>query len=74
MKYLIFSSKFLSYFFVIFMGSFANLSLHAMERREFYNGVRGLGMGGASVGVVNDETALLLNPAGMGKLRNAFVT
>ena len=56
------------------MGSFANLSLHAMERREFYNGVRGLGMGGASVGVVNDETALLLNPAGMGKLRNAFVT
>lgn len=56
------------------MGSFANLSLHAGERYEFYNGVRGLGMGGASIGVVNDETALLINPAGMGKLRNAFGT
>ena len=46
----------------------------AGERYEFYNGVRSLGMGGASSAVVNDETALLLNPAGLGKLRNYFVT
>lgn len=46
----------------------------AGERYEFYNGVRSLGMGGASVAVVNDETALLTNPAALGKLRNYFVT
>src|SRR5688572_13421343 len=46
----------------------------AAERYEFYNGVRGLGMGGAQVAVVNDETALLVNPAGLGKLRDYFIT
>ena len=40
----------------------------AQEIRENYNGVRSLGMGGASIAVVNDETALLLNPAALGKL------
>lgn len=74
MKQFVLLTKFSSYFFVIFMGSFANITLQAGERYEFYNGVRGLGMGGASIGVVNDETALILNPAGMGKLRNAFAT
>lgn len=74
MKHLLQGMKILTYLFVIATGSFVNISLQAAERVEFYNGVRGLGMGGASIGVVNDETALLLNPAGMGKLRNAFVT
>lgn len=46
----------------------------AQEVRENYNGVRSLGMGGASVAVVNDETALLSNPAGLGKLRDAYGT
>lgn len=46
----------------------------AEERYEFYNGVRGLGMGGAAIAVVNDETALLVNPAGLGKLRDYFFT
>lgn len=46
----------------------------ARERRENYNGIRGLGMGGAQVAVVNDETALLINPAGLGKLRDYFIT
>lgn len=46
----------------------------AGERFEFYNGVRSLGMGGAGVAVVNDETALLVNPAGLGKLRDYFIT
>lgn len=46
----------------------------AQEVREFYTGVRQLGMGGAYTGVVNDETALLTNPAGLGKVRDATVT
>lgn len=46
----------------------------AGERYEFYNGIRALGMGGAGVAVVNDETALLVNPAGLGKLRDYFIT
>ncbi len=49
-------------------------SAFAAERYEFYNGVRSLGMGGVTVAVVNDETALLDNPAGLGKLRNTIVT
>ncbi len=44
------------------------------ERQEFYNGVRQLGMGGAVIAVVNDETALLSNPAALGKLRDSFLT
>lgn len=46
----------------------------AEERFEFYNGVRALGMGGATVATVNDETALLSNPAGLGRLRDTFLT
>ncbi len=44
------------------------------ERFEFYTGVRQMAMGGAAIGVVNDETSLLLNPAGLGRLRNSFFT
>lgn len=39
------------------------------EIDEFYMGVRSLGMGGVYVNTVNDETALLTNPAGLGKIR-----
>ncbi len=46
----------------------------ATERREFYNGIRSLGMGGTVAAVVNDETALASNPAGLGRLRNFFGT
>jgi len=46
----------------------------AAERYEYYNGIRGLGMGGAGVATVNDETALLVNPAGLGRLRDYFIT
>lgn len=44
------------------------------EINEFYTGVRMLGMGGVYVNTVNDETALLTNPAGLGKLRDYTVT
>lgn len=47
---------------------------HAQERRETYNGIRALGMGGVSVATVNDETALLLNPAALGRLRDFYGT
>lgn len=46
----------------------------AGERYEFFNGVRSLGMGGASVAVVNDETALVANPAALAKLRDYYFT
>lgn len=46
----------------------------AGEIYEFYNGARSLGMGGAYVAVVNDETALYTNPAALGKLRDYFIT
>lgn len=46
----------------------------AGERFEFYNGIRSLGMGGASVAVVNDETALFHNPAALAKLRDYYIT
>lgn len=48
--------------------------LSAQEVREFFNGARSLGMGGASIAVVNDETALLSNPAGLGKIRDVYGT
>lgn len=46
----------------------------AQERRSFYSSVRCQGMGGACIAVVNDETALLVNPAGLGKLRDFYGT
>lgn len=47
---------------------------YAAEIYESYNGIRQMGMGGASVAVVNDETALFLNPAALGKLRDPILT
>lgn len=48
--------------------------VRAAERFEFYNGIRQMGMGGAGIATVNDETALLLNPAALGKLRGPIFT
>lgn len=47
---------------------------YAGERYEFYNGIRSMGMGGAIVAISNDETALISNPAGLGRLRDFFIT
>lgn len=46
----------------------------AQEFADFYTGVRQLGMGGAYTAVVNDETAILTNPAGLGKVRDYTFT
>ena len=50
------------------------LPANAGQNFEFYRGIRQMGMGGASIAVVNDETALLANPAALGKLRDYFIT
>ncbi|CAM6001622.1 unnamed protein product [Sphagnum balticum] len=44
------------------------------EYYPFFHGVRADGMGGAAAAVVDDETALFLNPAGLGKLRGPYLT
>lgn len=46
----------------------------ARELHEFYDSVRCQAMGNACIGVVNDETALVVNPAGLGKLRDFYGT
>lgn len=51
----------------------ATVPVHG-EVFDLYRGARGQGMGGADTAVVNDETALLVNPAGLGKLRNKIGT
>lgn len=49
-------------------------NIFAGEVRENFVGARMLAMGGSSIAVVNDETALLSNPAGLGKLRDFYGT
>lgn len=49
-------------------------SAFAAQTFEYYQGVRSLGMGGSYTAIVNDETALLTNPAGLGRLRDVIVT
>jgi hypothetical protein len=60
--------------FIILVSSIFRSAGFAAERMEFFNGVRALGMGGAVVAVANDETALLSNPAALGKLRDFYIT
>lgn len=58
---------------MIFLLTFA-LEVNAQERRSFYSGARCQAMGGACIAVTNDETALLVNPAALGKLRDFYGT
>lgn len=58
----------------IILVSLTLLSFPSFGAFEFYQGVRQMGMGGASIAVVNDETAVLSNPNGLGKLRDYFFT
>lgn len=53
---------------------FFAVSAQAGESFEFYTGVRQLGMGGVGIATVNDETALILNPAALGKIRGPILT
>ena len=60
------------YLFSILLG-FSSVG-QSEEWREFYSNARALGMGNASVAVTNDETALILNPAALGRLRDDYGT
>ncbi len=44
----------------------------ASEYYPFFRGIRAEGMGGAGVAVVDDETSLFINPAGLGKIRGPY--
>ena len=62
--------RFFVFIFLSFI--FINTNFHKAlteERKEFFNEVRGLGMGGAQIGTVNDGSAILINPAALGKLK-----
>lgn len=61
--------------FIIFTATLSWMTVaSAHEVREFYNGARAMAMGGAAIAVVNDETALAINPAGLGKVRDFYGT
>lgn len=60
------------FIFVLALTKSANAQFN--EHREFYKGLRYQAMGGAMVAVANDETALLANPAGLGRLRDVYGT
>jgi hypothetical protein len=66
----VFSAAITVFLFLVTLSEHAQ----AQEIHEFYRGVRSLGMGGAYTAVVNDETAVLTNPAGLGKLRDITLT
>ncbi len=58
---------------------FALLSLfffraEAQEIIEFFNSARYLGMGDTMIAVANDETALAVNPAALGRVRGVYGT
>lgn len=63
--------KAILFFATLQLGS---VTLLAQERIDFYRGIRYLGMGGSSVAVANDETALIVNPAALGRLRDFYGT
>ncbi|MBK9294610.1 MAG: hypothetical protein IPM57_09215 [Oligoflexia bacterium] len=58
---------------VFFLTQFQTLQTLAAESKPFFRNVRAQSMGGAAVATVNDESALFLNPAGLGKLRGGYV-
>lgn len=59
-------------FIVIALSNVAQAQLD--EVRQYYNGARSWAMGGTGIAVVNDETSLLINPSGLGKLRDIYGT
>lgn len=56
---------------LIFVFSISPLA-HASEIYTNYSSIRGEGMGGAEIAVVDDETALAINPSGLGKIRGPY--
>jgi len=48
------------------------LPVAANEYYPFFRGIRAEGMGNAGIAVVDDETSLFINPAGLGKIRGPY--
>jgi hypothetical protein len=59
---------------IFLMSGVASQSAVGAEMYQFYEGVRSMGMGGAYTAIVNDETSLLTNPAGLGKIHDVIFT
>ena len=59
---------------IYFIIMFASISVLGQEVREFYNSARYLALGGAAAAIASDETALLANPAGLGRVRDKYGT
>jgi hypothetical protein len=62
-------NRFLSFIFILFAIIQAKAEIYPIFR-----GARAHGMGDADIAIVNDETALLVNPAALGKLRTVYGT
>jgi hypothetical protein len=60
--------------FILSILMLATPMAHASEIFEFYTGARQQAMGGAYTATVNDETSLLSNPAGLGRIRDTIFT
>lgn len=62
-------------YIALFVCLFGGLTASANnEWFEFYNNTRSVGMGGASIAVTSDETALYRNPANLGSIRDVYGT
>ena len=59
---------------VLFTLLSGKLAKATSEWMEFYNNTRSLGMGGASVAITSDETALFRNPANLASIRGFYGT
>lgn len=57
---------------VFFLFSIQSYALS--EWHEFYNNTRSLGMGGATVAITSDDTAIYRNPANLGSIRDVYGT
>jgi hypothetical protein len=64
--------RILLFAFLLFIGAAGTAK--AAEVFELYQSARFLGMGGAMIAIANDETALLANPAGLGRVRGSYGT
>ena len=58
----------------LIMFFFCSQAFAINEWFELYSNTRSLGMGGASVAVTSDETALYRNPANLGSVRDVYGT
>ncbi len=71
MKRILIGTRCVTFIFILFVTQFVEAN---NEWFEFYNNTRSLGMGGASIAITSDETALYRNPANLGSIRDVYGT